>query len=533
MLGRVFALSCALGAVSCNVADPPDPFPLGPPSEPQHSGEQAEVTTALARTLNAQDILVAAYRFTGGMPFGTTGLRDIEYGANNTLTFRDGASLMGYSTTFDGIAWTKGVKIFPHLVQTFVGSVAILWGDPGVAAGINYRPLVVYSALAISKEGFDARKGGDGALHCWPGTSSPSIMCATPSIVDSVCVAVSIDGALSFPWLYCKRPSDIGYLGTDQPSIGVGAGDRIFVVVDDFANQKLDLYELSLFSPPYFFPVSVDSQMGTASHTPRIAVDQDGELWLAASTGDSMADVRLCHIRPATSTSPGSCEFVGNVTKAAYPFPVLCKSNIGRVRTGQTVSFAANRVRTEVPVLAHTDFYFAYHRDFLADILHLGATECRLPVLGAFACKDVGAWGTGSAAQQIQPVLKLIDRSEARDGSLPDVQYAYYHIDDPAEVLPGRARVRRARLFGSPFTSVPPSALIDDLPVAPDPAVCTAKYAPNYEYWGDFFGFHYAFGRHVVVYSSNEPRLFMPGCSPQTHSFQGHPLHLQSWFWPD
>lgn len=519
--------------MGCNVADPRDPFPQGPPAEPQHSGEQAEVATALTQTLFFQPTMVAAYRFTGPMPLGDIG-NDIEYGANNGLTFRDGASLMGYSTSVDGLKWSRGVKVFPHLVQQFVGDpVAILWGDPSIATGLKWRPLVAYSALAISQAGFDSKKGMDGALHCWPGSSAPSFMCSGNSIVDSVCVAVSIDGAQSFPWLYCKHPSDLGIWGTDQPSVGVDKDDRIFVVVDDFFNKKLDLYQLDLFQPPYFFPCTIDSRMGDASHTPRISRDQDGELWLATSRPAGTPDVRLCHIRPATATSPGSCDFVGVVTQMAEPFPTLLSSNIGNVRTGLTVSFAANRVRTSPPVLPHTDFYFAYHlpRDG-ADRFHIGATECQLPVIGTFACQDVSQWGTGTGAQQLQPALTVVDRSAAGDGTKPDVQYAYYNVDAD-DVAPGRARVRRAILSGSPFTGVVPGVITEDLPLAPDPAVCTAKYAPGYEYWGDFFGFQHVFRRHVVIYSSNEPSLALPGCSSQTHNFQGHPLHLQSWFWPN
>lgn len=89
-----------------------------------------------------------------------------------------------------------------------------------------------------------------------------------------------------------------------------------------------------------------------------------------------------------------------------------------------------------------------------------------------------------------------------------------------------------ARLLGSPFGGPAPSLLVDNLNY-PDPAVCTAKYDAQYEYCGDYFAFDFVFGLHQVVFSSNEPTSNMSVCGAQTNNFQGHPLHLQSWAWPN
>lgn len=515
MLGRILpcgALPLVLAACSSNVADPRQPYPLGPPSEPQHSGEQAEVATTVARALNSQPTFLAAYRYTGSAP-EPDGLNDIVYGPNNTVTIRDGASIAGWSISFDrGIVWSPGTKVYPHAAQQFGDRIAVLWSDPSISAGMLNPSFVAYSSLGISQTAFDSVKGTDGSLHFWPGGGNGGI-------VDSICVALSTNGGLSFPDLFCKRPPDISSAGTDQSAVGIDKDDRVFVVADDYAAKKLDLYELVLGG---FLRISVDPQMGTASHTPRIARDQDGELWLAAARSDTN-DVRLCHIRPGIATKPGGCDFVGQVTQQALAFPVVSNSNIGNVRTGLTVSFAANRIRALIPA---TDFYFTYQ---VSDgtHLHVGATQCRLTTVAPFACYDVPQWGTGTAAQQFQPALAFLDRSELGDGTEPDPQYAFYQIDDP-EVAPGHARVKRAHMLGSPFAGVTPSVVIEDLPFAADPSVCTAKYGGGYEYWGDFFGFQAVLGRHVTVYSSDEGL----GCS-QINNFQGHQLHLQSWFWSD
>jgi hypothetical protein len=512
--------------IGCNVADPRQPFPLGTPSEPQHSGEQAEVATTLARSLNNQDVLIAAYRYTGTTTIPeSNGTHDIDYGPNNSVVIHHGASIAGISRSLDGgFVWSPGTKFYPTPMNTFGDPVAVLWADSAVTDGYVNPSFVAYSTLAISQAAFDSVKQNDNAVHFWPGGGNGGI-------IDSVCALLSFDGGFSFPNIFCKLPDGIGADGTDQTSIGIGKNDRVFIVTDDFGNQELRLYETGPQVLGGFLPIAIDPQMGFSTHTPRITRDQDGELWLAASRSDTN-DVRLCHIRPGTQNSAGGCDFVGVVTQMAEPFPILQKSNIGAVRTGLTVSFAANRIQALIPA---TDFYFVYQvavPDGMGkNILHIGATQCRLTGVSPFTCYDVPSWGSGSSAQQFQPAIAFSDLSESGNGTQPHVEYAFYDIDDIANgVAVQHARVRRAVLNGGPFSGLPPNqtfATFENLPFASDPMVCTAKYGPSLEYWGDFFGYQVVGGRHVAIYSSDEDL----GCS-QTNNFQGQ-LHLQSWFWPN
>lgn len=511
---------------ACNVADPRQPFPLGPASEPQHSGEQAEVATTAAQDLNGQDVFIAAYRYTGTATIPESGgVHDIDYGPNDSVVIHQGASIAGISTSRDaGIAWSPGRKFYPTPMNTYGDPVAVMWADSAVASGFSNRSLVAYSSLAIGQAAFDAVKQNN-AINFWPGGGNGGI-------IDSLCVTLSFDGGLTFSNIFCKRPEGIGASGTDQTSIAIGKDDRVFVVTDDFSNEQLRLYETGPLMLGGFLPIAIDAQMGAASHTPRLVRDQDGELWLAASRSDT-TEVRLCHVRPGTATAPGGCDFVGVVTQMALPFPVLTQSNIGLVRTGLTVSFAANRIRALIPA---TDFYFVYQvgavDGFGKTTLHIGATQCRLTGVSPFTCYDVPNWGSGVAAQQFQPAIAFTDLSEGGMGTMPHVEYAFYDIDDFSNrVAPGHARVRRAILSGGPFSGLPPSltgATFEDLPLAADSAVCTAKYRLGIEYWGDFFGYQAVAGRHVAIYSSDEGL----GCSP-SNKFQGHQLHLQSWFWPN
>lgn len=550
--------SCTVSAPRANPLDPFFPTPMSPAEEPEHSGEQAEVATVVSQTPQGQEVVLAGYRYTGPHKFPETPTDDFTYSTDgsNGVVVRDGASIAGFSYSLDGgVTWqvpTVG-KIYPSFVDgcglpncTFGDPVAVLWGDPALMAGFKKHNLVAYATLAVSREAFDAAKigispcgGNDGALHCFPS--------GQPDLIDSACVAFSNDGGRAFTSLFCKRPNDIGATGSDQTTVGIDKNDQIFLAFDDYAHEKIDLYQIFTLASEGGFQVvfnqlAIDPQMQTASHSPRIVRDQAGELWLAASKL-SPNDVRLCH-RPAPRMfGSGGCDFVGQITTRAEPIPALLNSNVGPIRTGVTVSFAANRVTPTVPqVLPHTDFYFAYHRRDGMKVLHTGATACRLWVVAnnPFTCKDVEAWGTFSmdgSSQQFQPAMELV---ASQDGSYVDAQYAYYQVD-ASDIVAGHARVRRAVLRGSPFGGPPSTARFEDLPLARDPAVCAAKgYASGTRfYWGDFFGFRFVPPppgsllppRHLVVYSSDDRE----GCPPplQTNIFQGRHLHVVSWSWPD
>lgn len=431
-------------------------------------------------------------------------------------------------------------KVFPFRegVPVYGDPIAVLWGDPSVMAGFKNHRLVALSNLAISRQGFEANKDPmDGAIHEFP---------SGKAYIDSGCVALSTDGGQTFTILYCIRPSDIGAQGSDQSAVGMDKNDGIFLAFDDFFQKKIDLYQIFAFVinghvKVFFNQLAIDPQMGQSSHAPRIARDQDGELWLTAST--ITGDVRMCHIRAApTHGGSGGCDFVGAVTqKAAAVFPSLENSNTGGIRTGVIASFAVNRVKSTLPeFVSHTDFYFAYHRLVRTDVtqfIHVGATMCRLTRFSPLACRDVAGWGTGSATnnpQQLQPAVLVVAGS---DGSGVNPQYAYYETD-AGDITAGHARVKRARLFGDPFVGPPPTSTLEDLPLAPDPMVCSAKgYGPA-PYWGDFFGFTFVppapnnfIPRHVAIYSSDD----RDGCPSnlQTNAFQGRHLHVVSWFWPN
>ena len=529
--------ACTVSAPRANPLDPFFPTPMSPAQQPQHSGEQAEVATVVSETQFGQQTVVAAYRYTGSHNLPGSGLLDITYGVGDLVVIRNGASISGYSVSSDGgVTWLAPGKIYPHSVPEFFGDpIAVLWSDPSLMAGFKKRRLVAYGALAISEAAFDAARDSNGVLHDFPSASK---------LIDSVCLALSGNGGSTFPNLYCKTPTDIGALGTDQPAVGIDKNDRLFMAVDDFDNKQIDLYQLFFMfpGPVVFNQLVVDSQMGTVSKAPRIARDQDGELWLAAG-GSTADDVRLCHIRPAlTAFGTGSCDFVGVVTKKGRTFPVLFTSNLGPIRTGLAVSFAANRfVSVDPSVLPLTDLYFAYQTFDATKVLHTGATVCRVREPYPFTCMDVPAWGTDGTAsgfpQQMQPALDLV---AAPDGTNVDVEYAFYEMDS-SNIAKGHARVRRAVLHGSPFGGPAPTATFEDLPLAWAPAVCVAKGygGGNTWYWGDFFGFRLIPStlesilpaRHLAVYSSDDRE----GCPAnlQTNKWQGRELHVVSWFWPN
>jgi len=277
LLGGMAAL------LSCNVADP-RPDPLGAPQEPQHSGEQAEVATALALTPGAAQVLLAGYRYTGSHTLPASALNDIDYlpgdgvVPGDGVTIRRGASIAGWSYSLNGgTTWTAPGKLYPEeWAPPYSDPVAVLWSDPSLMAGFKSKSLVAYSNLGISTPAFDKLAGTDDALHFFPAGG------AGGNLVDSVCVSLSVDGGQSFYGSYCRRPPDVGSLGTDQTAVGIDKADRIFVATDDYADNKIDLYQLTFVGPSGQFggfrKLAIDPQMGLSSRTPRIARDQDGNV---------------------------------------------------------------------------------------------------------------------------------------------------------------------------------------------------------------------------------------------------------------
>ncbi len=288
--------------------------------------------------------------------------------------------------------------------------------------GFVDKKLVAYSALAVSEAAFDANEV-NGVLPWF--LSSAVGKGAPANIIDSVCVATSEDGGQNYPAIVCVHPTTTSApfsmsQGTDQTSVGVDTNDRVFVVTDDFgANDAtgLGLRLYALFTGPFgagFVPVAIDPQMGDAHHTPRIARDQDGELWLAA--GADSGAVRLCHV------TVDSCDFVGTLTTNAAPFQAItdATSSLFGLRTGLTVSFAVNRVLgSGVLHPEHHDFYFAY-QDLKTSTdtgrLTIIAGECSFSQVFPFACaSDALTWDTPLDGEHFQPNVSFVD-AQCRSG---------------------------------------------------------------------------------------------------------------------
>jgi hypothetical protein len=413
--------------------------------------------------------------------------------------------------------------------------MAVLWGDPQLAVGFKRPATVALSFLAVSETGFNNAKGTDGNIDHW--------LSATAAI-DSVCVTLSDNGGQSWASLYCKRPAGIGSLGTDQPSVGIDKDGNVFVAVIDATTDVLLIYQLLFFITSKgatfvdFGQLVVDPQMGDG-WTPRIARDQDGELYVA-SASSIQSKVRLCHITAGSLASPGSCDFIGDIGTTVGVSPKANSPSIGNVRTGETVSFGVNRVKSsssQVP--GYTDFYFAYHESANTP-LRVDMTVCRQSLF-PFTCKTVPQWSTSNInlspqGAQFQPTLSVTDMSSDQSGGNPEVRYAFYQYDSSPEVAPGKVEVFQAKLTGSPFGGPVPTATFEGLLGVPQPKVCTADYS-GVKYWGDFFGYLFLppaspgiLPRYLTVYSSDEGL----GCAPvQPNILQGDQLHLESWFWLD
>ncbi len=576
---RLGSAAVAVFLASCAVSDPPQPNTniFAPRQQPQAKGEQAE-PDAIVAYVGGQQVLSAAYRYTGCFPTDNSGTctnSDIDYSLNQSaVRVHLGASLVGtsYSTT-RGATWTTNGKLRPnpnpdpgHGVPT-----ALLWGDTSLAAGSSDPSHVALAFLAGSLERFDRVKDPDGTLHQWPAATSPDA-------VDAVCLAESFDGGKTYAAPECIVPNSTSNEGTDQPNVIMGAGDRIYVTVEDVGlPEVLRLYEV-VGNPQQghtWVEYSIDPQMADAMRSPRLRRDQAGDVWLAATTNTAPYTVRLCHVLPGSESSPGSCAFVGTVTNDVDVWAPLQGSSVNAANGGQVVR---NGIGADFGVVRQSKcdqalpthnclfrwrFWFAYQRAD-AGQLHVHTSACQRDLWSGqgqgstFSCAQVAGWQTnGLPGQHFQPRLEAVDRSVAQDGSGSDARYAFYRVDGPFDA-PDFAYVWRTNLGG--FPDLGSQALpVPQLPASPAPSssqeqlpdfdrgskVCPAHYIYQSRlYWGDYFAFRFVPARnaneaplHIAVYSADYSGFGDPGqtgcVSPQPNFFQGDVLHLIAWPWFD
>ncbi|MFO0571500.1 MAG: hypothetical protein U0263_38070 [Polyangiaceae bacterium] len=520
----------------CAVTDPRDPPLFGPPQEPQQSGEQAETDAVLAETPEGNPVVVVGHRYTGPSHLNNDEEQpfDIVYGGSNDagVAFLRGSSIMGWSYSLNGgLAWEAPGKIYPEN-GVFGDPVAVLWSDPALASGFVNRSLVAYASLAGSTQAFNAVTGGTDTadiLFGWPpSVDRPDFPGPDDfGIIDSLCVAVSFDGGINFERPVCKRPAGIGASGTDQTTVAIGAGDRIYVAVDDFSNEEVRLFELIYTGEPapFLSPISMPAEMIGFQHGPELRRDQDGFVWLAAV--DGLGSIAMCLV-----TSSG-CQFIGSVTTGTDFFATVPGGIVSPepLRSGSSADFGVNRVSLDG--LTVREFIFAYTRqDAQREIT--GLTRCFLfSIQGTLSCEDVAAWGSASrAGQHLQPNIEFVDKSPEQDGSGADWRYAFYEFDRP-DVAQGHAQVTLGRMSGALPSTLAPSVTFFPL-TALDPEVCPADY-PTFDYWGDYFALlalppiaPSTSWRHMAAYSSDESR----GCAP-AHPRQGRHLHVVAWSWQD
>lgn len=532
-LRELLALLALPAACACSVSDPPltgDPI--------NRVGEQAETHAVVARRPNGSVNLVVGHRFTGPYYLNNNKSNppDILYLPPDSVSFRRGSSIMGWSYSASGTLWNAPGKVYPQNV--WGEQVAILWSDPALAVGLANPSLVAYASLAASAQAFDevtAASEDPDTLHGWPAnTTTP----AGFNLVDSVCVTLSFDGGVQFGDLVCAREPDIGTVGTDQTTVAIGAGDRVYVAVDDYdtlpagPGGRILLYELIYTGvpTPLLKKVPVDSQMGFASKGPELRRDQAGGVWLSGM--DAAGSLRLCRV-----TDLG-CTYVGQVTSGAELFATLPAGVVTPkpLQTAVSGDFAVNRLSLGSFPNAR-QFIFAYSRlDAGNGNPYIAATLCVLPSLGGtLGCQDIADWSTAPlSGYQIQPDIELVDKSPSQDGSGADWRYAFYEFGGEG-VGAGRAQVTLATLLGVSGGDAL-GVTFSPLP-GPDPLVCPAYYSwSDVNYWGDYFALLAVppipgnpSWRHLAINSSDEGR----GCNPSAHPLQGDQLHVTAWGWVD
>ncbi len=202
-------LLCAVLCVgSCT---PPQPVPTQV-TLPAGKSERAETAVVTATSADGNPSVVTVFNDFSEKPLPGSGLKDLEFASNDsTITYRIGASVVGWATTSTGSTWSYHGKLAPP-----TGWAALL-GDPTIAVDPVVKSNVYIATLAISVPAWNAAYGA--------GSTTTQ---AKPS---GVCVFRSSDAGVSFGQAACVS---VGVAGdVDKTAIVVDGAGHVFVATLD------------------------------------------------------------------------------------------------------------------------------------------------------------------------------------------------------------------------------------------------------------------------------------------------------------
>lgn len=550
-------MGCAQGNVpGCETrhgapAIPPGQNPDFPTTQAE---EQSETALASAKALDGKPRLVLAFNDNSVEQF----TNEFSYTPDHLeVTTIQGASLMGWSFSDDGVTWTYGGKIRPPIGWSYIA------GDPSLAVDPNNPSNVYYAQMGVTDESWALRTGGQATTT------------STAGMPDGICVAQSTDGGKTFGPAFCKKTGTTiatNPVGTvDHTSIAIDAKSCVWVAYDDTSDSDQKRFHASLLRTmptgtsgecfpftgqwndfqaviPPLDPVTTPEGPIYVGFFPgdrfvKLRTDPAGDVYVATANINNDLLVSRVFVR-GFQVTPGTQQgkwFVGvpaspSCTDVVHPIGNDSEAIVGT----RTIGFAypydfavtlddagtSPIIRAAVSVLKATPTNPPFDRHYLQLI------ELSLRAVGS--CQAPPTWGSlpydQPTSEAFQPVVEV-----QGSGQRAEWWFAYMTTAYVPDLTKEYVRIQAHQLSNAPPKPPAPELPVplENLLIVPylvtpvDSFACMRAFG----YWGDYFSMtQYADpnGMHrVAAYTRSEGA---PPCTFQTEVFAS-PMHVATSWW--
>jgi hypothetical protein len=270
----------------------------GPAGDPTYNYNQAEAVISVNG--GGEGIITVTYND------NTDTAADLFQYTETTRTVLHGASLMGWSNSYDGgVSYTYSGKVNPP------SGWAILWGDPSIASWSQNLDYVFIANLGISEN--MVPPGG-------------SMIGAASDYIDGGCIARSTNGGVTFAAPQCV--SDEGHF-YDGSSLSIDTNGSVWAAFRDVDSNQIDVWRatsvtgtFTLFANPFPGKTMVSHprlrSFGTLTYV--MAQDSSLRLWIARRSGSGWGTP----VSPPTQFTPSGPLNLdmsgGEVLRTAYQF---------------------------------------------------------------------------------------------------------------------------------------------------------------------------------------------------------------------
>jgi hypothetical protein len=323
---------------------------------------------------------------------GTT-QSQISY-TSSTRTICPGASLLGFST----IDETGSTGDWVHTRKSPGAGMGAFWGDSAITRmpGTGDLNTVFITQLLVPSSKM-------------PGCVVDDFYSHGASLRDALGGAVifkSTNRGRTFG--YYQTVSHVGVGGVpnrfDGSSLAAGPGSNgaIFAAYWDTNSSRIRVYRATSKTASF---TALSTPMLSSTHHPRIAVDEDGRLYVMYENGNTLWLTRtLTSAASGTPTWDASLVVASGIQTAHdWLYPGMVAGQIGTLRPGVLFSFDIGRNENNTPELR-----YMYNKT-VSDRRRIFGGKCAI-LSTQWVCNDVAAW-TGhttpnAAGDQIRPLVK-------------------------------------------------------------------------------------------------------------------------------